>query len=169
MSKKHHKKNKHPKHQHEAVNEHKSHSHAQEKKSAPPSAGMQIMGWIGMVLLLAFLAVNIALSQMIHPLYQGVVDGNKTALVTFFKIAKNLPAFEPLKPEMQNSYLSLAEEIDGENITRQEKIKKIEALLVQYPKSRDLLYAASILYTDIGNKEKGAEYLQKARDIDPSL
>lgn len=166
MSKKHHQKNKHPKHQHEAAKEHQL---AHEKKSAPPSAGMQIMGWIGMVLLLILLAVNIALSQMIHPLYQGVVDGNKTALVTFFKIAKNLPAFQPLKPEMENSYKSLAKEIDGENITRQEKIKKIEALLVQYPNSRDLLYAASILYTDIGNKEKGAEYLERARMIDPSL
>ena len=106
---------------------------------------------------------------MIHPLYEGVVDGNKTALVTFFKIAKNLPAFQPLKPEMQDSYTALAQEIDGENVTRQEKIKKIEALLVEYPKSRDLLYAASVLYTDIGDKEKGAEYLQRARMIDPSL
>ena len=169
MSKKHHKKNKHPQPHHQVEKEHKTGDSSYEKKAGTPSTGLKVMGWIGMVLLLAFLAINIALSQMIHPLYQGVIDGNKTALVTFFKIAKNLPAFLPVKPEMQNSYLSLAKEIDGENITRQEKIKKIEALLIQYPNSRDLLYAASILYTDIGNKEKGAEYLQKARAIDPSL
>lgn len=165
MSKKNHKKGKHA----ESKKHPETSSHSVEKPAKPMSPIMQTLGWIGALVLLAFLAVNIGLSQMIHPLYQSVVDGDKAALVTFFKIAKNLPAFEPLKPDMHDSYLSLAKEIDGENITRQEKIKKIETLLQTYPNSRDLLYAAAVLYTDIGDKAKGTEYLQKARAIDPSL
>jgi tetratricopeptide (TPR) repeat protein len=152
--------------------QHTVHKHTEESKhpvQRQKFPGEDLLGWIGVICLMVFLAVNIAMSQTIHPLYQGVTDGDKKSLVTFFKIAKNIPAFAAVKPDMEDNYRILAKEIDGENVTRQEKIKKIETLLQQYPNSRDLLYAASVLYTDIGDKEKSAEYLQKARAIDPSL
>jgi tetratricopeptide (TPR) repeat protein len=145
----------------------------QQKKETPAaptgSVFWSVGQFIGMILLLILLSINIAGSQMVHPLYEGVVRGNKLALVTFFKIAKDLAAFQPLKPEMDKTYQTLANEIDKDNITRQEKINKLESVLSKSPKSRDILYALSVLYRDSGNPIKADEYLQKAREIDPSV
>lgn len=134
-----------------------------------PSFVMNLLSKCTLIVLMLFLSVNIVASQMVHPLYEGVIEGKQTALVTFFKIAKDLAAFQPVKPEMQESYMTLADEIDKDDITRQEKIRKLEGLLQKYPKSRDLLYAISLLYRDSGNPIKADEYLMKAREIDPAV
>lgn len=135
-----------------------------------PMSAMQILGsGIVMVMAILFLSVNIAASQIIHPLYSKLVNDDPQAWVTFFKITRYEPQAQDYLVDVQGKYQALQEEINADNSTRLEMIARLEELLVANPKARDVLFAISTLYKDSGDKEKAAEYLQRAQEVDPMI
>jgi tetratricopeptide (TPR) repeat protein len=116
-----------------------------------------------------FLSANLYASQMIHPIYQKLVDNEPAAWVSFFKIARNNEKTKPYLYEVSGKYRELQAEINADNSTRLEMITKLEESLSLNPQARDVLYGIAILYQESGDEAKAAEYLERARKVDPSL
>lgn len=146
------------------------HENREKNHAHKPHSAMHILG-TGMAVILgsAFLASNIVTSQLIHPLYNGLVNDDQQSWITFFKLSKNKPEFESYLKEVQGTYRELKPHMDGERVTKQETIRKLEDYLAQNPKARDVLYALSILYRETDDPVKADEYLRQAREIDPSV
>jgi len=114
--------------------------------------------------------INIFFSQNISPLYFQVAKENRQAVVNFLSQIKNYPAFGSFLATNKNIYDdSLEQEVFAESIKRKQTIENYEELLEQNPKSRDILYNLYLLYHEENNELKAAEYLKRAREIDPAL
>jgi tetratricopeptide (TPR) repeat protein len=120
-------------------------------------------------LVFMFLVTNILLSQVYPDFYNGIFIGDKASLVSFFKKADTSSYFPKLKEESSSIYKQLESEITSDVRNREKRIQKLEGLLKENPKSRDVLYALSILYEQSGDMAKSQEYLEKARSVDPSV
>lgn len=118
---------------------------------------------------LSYVVLNVVASQMVNPLYERFVAEEVEAQVAFYKIARTLPEFQDLYEANTLTLQSLEPEINKDDVTRLDKIRKLETLLEQNPNSRDLLYVISTLYQQSGDETSAQEYREKALQIDPSL
>lgn len=116
-----------------------------------------------------YLSINLYASQMIHPIYTRLVDNEPAAWVSFFKIARNNEETKPYLYEVSGKYRELQAEINADNSTRLEMIANLEQSLALNPQSRDVLFGIATLYKESGDDAKAAEYLERARKVDPSL
>lgn len=121
-------------------------------------------------LLLLLLVLNIAASQLLPTSYFSFIEGDRASAVELLKAVKFLPEFTTLANRQRQIY---GENIDSDLYTTEKnrsiRIFHLEQLLAQYPKSRDILYGLSVLYSDEGNAEKAQSYLKQAKAIDPMV
>ncbi|OGK19451.1 hypothetical protein A3G67_00625 [Candidatus Roizmanbacteria bacterium RIFCSPLOWO2_12_FULL_40_12] len=130
----------------------------------------QVGIYIGLASLALFLVLNIALSQIISPLYVNLVRNEREYMVEFLTDIKPLPVFSPK--------LSLYEDLYGEGVEvavfaeeqrRNNMINKLERILVINPSSRDTLYNLFLLYKQRDDLNTANVYFERAQNIDPAL
>lgn len=129
---------------------------------------------LGMMILVAVIVVYVGLnalaSQLVDPLYRGVVAGDDRAWVLFLKIAPQLPEFETeIAPYIDSRFAQYAEDLTADDLTRKEKIAQLEALLDEVPNAPAVLYALSSLYAQGNETEKAEEYREQAQARDPEV
>jgi tetratricopeptide (TPR) repeat protein len=119
---------------------------------------------------LMYLIANIYSSQSISSLFIGVVNDEKPSVIEYLKKIRNLPIF---KQELKNFSQIFGKDIIKEVLKEEEenkiKIKQLELALKKNPNSPQIFYALSILYNNLGDKNKAQEYLKKAQAIDPLI
>lgn len=118
--------------------------------------------------LFVYLLANCILTQTISPLYQQMVKSDREAAIVFLKYIRKLPVFERIYADQNALYNGeLRDGVFREELSRQEQVTKLEKAVKQYPNSRDVLYALSIIYREDGEVEKASYYLERAKQIDP--
>lgn len=121
-------------------------------------AGVIMIGLIG----------NIVGSQLIPSSYFAFVQEDKTAAVELLRAMKLRPEFPTLAGIQRSIYgPSIDQELFAEERGREERINELEELLKSNPKSRDVLYALSVLYKEKKDMSRSDAYLKRAREIDP--
>jgi hypothetical protein len=135
----------------------------------PASMGKIISYAVVGSLLTLLLAANIVYSQIVNPVWERMTNGDRVAQVQFFKIIKDMPVFAELRDLTSGTYATLQQDINADDVTRKDKIAKMEALLDENPDNPDLLYAISTLYRDGGDDAAADDYLQRARELDPLI
>ncbi len=117
-----------------------------------------------------WLAANIFSSQYVSPDYVGVVGNQKQSVISYLRKIKTWPKFMTELNNYKETYGDILEEevfkIDRE---RKEKIGKLEEFLTKNNQARDVLYGLYILYKEEGDNSKATEYLNRAKEIDPTL
>lgn len=131
--------------------------------------GRKIMIGLASFGLTIFLFLNIFAVQQVTPLYEDVANGEISALIRFFGKAKSLAEFQTIFPEVKQTFGLYEENVYAEDRKRQESIAQLELILQKNPQARDVLYALSKLYEKEENKLKAAEYLARAKQIDPQI
>ena len=117
-----------------------------------------------------FVLVNIFSSQIISSVYLRLVNEDRGAVVSFLKKIMPLPQFTNEYKNYQIVYgKSLENEVFSEKRAREKKINELEQILINGPKERDVLYGLYLLYRENGNDKTAGEYLERAKEIDPSL
>ncbi len=159
-----------------------------EKKTATTTAAQQksksakkvtidvgaVAQHLGMMIVVSviviFVGLNILSSQLVSPLYRGIVKNNDDAWVLFLKIAPELSSFETeIEPYVRGRYQEYAQALTADDLTRREKIAQLEQLLETSPDSPPVLYALSSLYAQGNDQEMADEYLERARALDPEV
>ena len=125
---------------------------------------------VGLILIFAFLFLNLAYSQIISPLYLKIANNDKVATVNFLQKIKNLPEYQNILGMNDNIYgQTIKPEILMFENKKRVMINNLEQQLIINPKARDILYSLYRLYLAEGDKNKAGEYLRRAKEIDPSL
>lgn len=100
----------------------------------------------------------------------GVMNGDVGSVVSYLKHIWGTPLFnlevETYKESGREDIVAKWSEIQQENIKR---IQSLEAATHLYPYSPELYYNLSLLYAENGDQKNANLYLQKARQIDPSI
>jgi tetratricopeptide (TPR) repeat protein len=154
-----------------SMKSHSAESHLKpEKKSGEQQSVMaHLMNLMLGTIALSYVVLNMIASQMVNPLYGRFVAEEVDAQVAFYKIARNLPEFQAVYGANAATIQSLEAEINKDDVTRLDTIRKLETLLDQNPNSRDLLYVIATLYQQAGDELNAGQYREKALQIDPSL
>lgn len=139
-------------------------------KYQPVSWRIKIFNFLFVILIFAFLFLNLTYSQMISPLYNQIINGDKKSTVNFLQDIKNLPIFTN---ELNKSKKLFGDGIENNvfqsDIERNIKIKELEQVLQKNPQSRDILYGLFQLYSEKGDKITADKYLEKAKTVDPNI
>ncbi len=125
---------------------------------------------LGYCILFLFLAANVALSQIISPLYFQLSQPNQQLIVEFLKAAKPLPLFKEKLILYKNMYGSeVEEEVFADDKQREALINQLEQILLGNPSQKDILYSLYLLYSDKGDLNTAAAYFKLAKEVDPTL
>lgn len=117
-----------------------------------------------------FLFLNITYSQFVSPIYTSLVAGKRLSAIEYLKRIKALRQFQQELAVYKKIYGdSIEEEVFRDDFERKKTIARLEQLLKQNSKARDVLYRLYLLHKEDGNEKKAAEYLQKAKDVDPTI
>ncbi len=127
-------------------------------------------GLLVFFILLLFISANILASQIISPVYLGVVNENQGSVISYLKKIRNLPLFVPeyrkfeviLGPQIWSGVFS-------KEIQRNGLINKLQSKLTLNSQSRDILYSLSLLYNAAGNTARSEKYLKLAKEVDPDI
>lgn len=124
-----------------------------------------------LVALGCFLVIaNIIASQQLPALFYSFIDGGRDAVASYLSHIKTLPLFQKEMVRYKNEFgVSLEEDVFREDVQRKKEIRAIEAELKKQPKSPDLLYSLALLYKEDRNNEMAALYLEKAKELDPTI
>lgn len=122
------------------------------------------------VLCVSLVAVNIFYSQRYNEHMYGVMEGEKSAIISYLKHIWGTPLFnlevENYQAEGKGDILSEWTNIQQKNAKR---IQDLENATHIYSYSPELYYNLHLLYLESGNREKARENLVKAQQIDPSI
>ena len=130
----------------------------------------KILNFLFVVLLFAFLFLNITSSQLISPYFFGFIKNDRAATVSFLQKIKDLPDYQNILRMHDNIYgKSIRAEINLEESKKKALINNLEQQLAINPKARDILYSLYQLYLTEGDKNKANYYLQRAKTVDPSI
>ena len=120
---------------------------------------------------LFIVSINIISAQQISPLYIGLVNGKRNNLIIFLKKTLTLP--------QSKRWLRIAKEKYGQQkiekavfATQEEqraRIKRLEQILKKNPNARDVLYALSVTYKQLGDDKLATYYFNKAKKVDPQV
>ena len=134
-----------------------------------------IYPYIG-VLLIAYLLGNIVVSQNVSPIYYTLSDLSlsKKSLhdgaFNFLMSIRKLPEFEQFLPRFIAVFgSSIGEDIKKEDDKRLAYFKNLEYIIEKSPKSRDALLKLYLYYVQENEPDKAIYYLNKAKEVDPSL
>lgn len=120
-------------------------------------------------LLFMFLIANILYSQIMPEEYFQLLQGKDEAFVSVIRQGKDTSFFKSLLPENKNTINAKEADIFADTHQRKAQIEILEETLTLNPESRDVLYALHLLYKGEGQMEESSRYLEKAREIDPSV
>ncbi|MEX1052258.1 MAG: tetratricopeptide repeat protein [Patescibacteria group bacterium] len=127
-------------------------------------------------LLIVYLLGNIVASQNVSPIYYNLSDSNisKKNLYDetfgFLVSIRNLPEFEEFLPRFEAVFGNIiSDDIKKHDEKQTLYFENLEFILDKNPKSRDALLKLYLYYIQQGNPEKAQEYLDKAKEIDPTL
>jgi len=128
-------------------------------------------GVFGLVIVLfLYLFFNVFSSQTISPVYFGVVNKDKKEVVQYLKTIRQQPLFISELQKYKNIYGNNIENgVFSEEKQKIDEIKNLEQILEKSPYSRDVLYRLYLLNKDLGNKQMTEEYLNRAKEIDPTI
>lgn len=130
----------------------------------------KILKFLFVVSLFAFLFLNLVFSQLISPYFFGFVNNDRAATVSFLQKIKDLPDYQIILKMHDNIYgKSIRTEINSEESKKKALINNLEQQLTINPKARDILYSLYQLYLAEGDKDKAGYYLQRAKEVDPSI
>lgn len=118
--------------------------------------------------LFLFLATNILFAVSLPDIDSMISDSNKE-LVDFMKRARKISSFQRVLYEMKTVFAAHEQEVYKDDRERQQKISRLEEILIINPKSRDVLYSLYLLYDKAGDEQKADEYLQRAKEVDPRV
>lgn len=150
-------------------------SSEKNSKDFHPRKGRRVLfrdlvgGLVLIPLALAFLAANIAASQVTVPRYRDLVENDRSAWIELFKAAEDRGEISILSRQYPTKYQQLRLEINRESQMRKDRIAALERDLAISPQSRDILYALSLLYRREGDLLTANSYLERARLIDPQV
>jgi hypothetical protein len=117
-----------------------------------------------------FLIFNIVSSQIISPIYFGLVEGGRKDTVVFLQKIRDLPEFETELKKYQEVYgKDIKEDVFEEENTQNKKIKNFEQTLERNTYSRDILYSLYLLHKQKGDDSTAETYLKQVRQIDPTF
>lgn len=113
---------------------------------------------------------NIIFSQRYNVNMYGVMRGEKTAILNYLKHIWGTPLFNL---ELSTYKMDGREEVLTDWTFFQQistkRIQSLEEVARLHPYSPELYYNLYLLYSERGQNIKAQEYLQKARQIDPSI
>lgn len=145
---------------------------ALSKKSAR-KVKRELVYWVWVtvfVCMVIILAGNIISSQSISPLYFRLATDDFPATVTLLKMIKSFPEYPEVFSMASKQFgESIEEEVIAPKLEREKLIRKLEDALAENPNSRDVLYSLAILYQDNGDDDRAAQFMSKAKEIDPSV
>jgi tetratricopeptide (TPR) repeat protein len=135
----------------------------------------KISPYIG-ALLIVYLLGNIIASQSVSPIYYNLSNPTLSKknlyeeALSFLISIRNLPEFEQFLPRFEAVFGSILSENIKEYDNKQSAyFKNLEYVIDKNPKSRDALLKLYLYYIQQGDPEKAQEYLDKAKEVDPSL
>lgn len=121
-------------------------------------------------ILTIFFLINFIFSQTVSPLFLGMVNYQRQAVVEYLKRIKLLPQFsDELKYYQRLFGMKTGDEVFKDERERKKEIAKLEQLLTKNDQARDVLYKLYLLYKADGNQTKAEEYLKMAKEIDPII
>ena len=127
-------------------------------------------------LLIVYLLGNIVVSQNISQSYFKLSDFSlpKSNLhneaFNFLISIRKLPEFETFLPRFKAVFgNSIEDDIKKEDGKRSIYFKNLEYIIEKNPKSRDALLKLYLYYIQENQPDKAIYYLNKAKEIDPSL
>lgn len=117
-----------------------------------------------------FLMINLISSQTISSIFFKFVNNDRKATVSFLQKIKDHPDYQIILKMHDNIYgKSIRSEIYSEESKKKALINNLEQQLTINPKARDILYSLYQLYLADGDKKKADYYLQRAKEVDPSI
>ena len=126
--------------------------------------------WAGYAILGLYLAINIALSQVVSPLYFSLIKEEYKTAISFLAVIKPLPIFQEKLALYENLYGNQIETaVFREELAKNSMINNFEQIMTLNPSARDILYNLFVLYQARGDEKKALEYFQRAHHIDPAL
>ncbi|MCR4277123.1 MAG: hypothetical protein NUV87_03265 [Candidatus Roizmanbacteria bacterium] len=130
----------------------------------------KILNFLFVILLFAFLFLNLVFSQLISPYFFGFVNNDRAATINFLHKIKDLPDYQNILRMHDNIYgKSIRAEINSEENKKKALINNLEQQLTINLKARDILYSLYQLYLAKGDKNKAADYLRRAKEVDPNV
>lgn len=126
--------------------------------------------FLGILFCAVLIAANIFVSQRFNSHMYGYMDEKNEDQLAYLKHIWGTPLFDleidSLKKENKTTILNQWEKIQQQNNKR---ISMMEDVVQSHPYSPELYYNLFLLYSENGNTPKAQEYLQKAKQIDPSI
>ncbi|QQG44329.1 MAG: hypothetical protein HYW86_00200 [Candidatus Roizmanbacteria bacterium] len=131
---------------------------------------------LGLSILMILLYKNIVASQAVSSLYFKIFNPSiigvedKNATVEFLRKIQVLPEYgNYLIMALDNYGSKIKAEVNKDYFHRKQEIERLESALNKNPKSRDINLALSKLYETQGSKKQAQFYLEKAKEIDPTI
>ncbi len=127
--------------------------------------------------LILYLALNIVASASISPVYFHLVNSLQggsvkkyESVVEFLKSVRTTPVFTEELAFYRAQYGTRVQDaVYANDKKRRATIGILEQLLQKNPRSPQVLYRLSLLYTEDGNVKKAQDYLEKAKELDPGI
>ncbi|MBI5127224.1 hypothetical protein HZA76_02090 [Candidatus Roizmanbacteria bacterium] len=136
--------------------------------NAPKNKSKKQLFFVFAIFLTFFVFLEIFFSQQISPVFFGLVNNDRKAIVEFLREIRTLPQFSKQLNYFESVFgSSLKTEVFSVEKAREEKIKKLEQMLEKNTQSRDILYSLYLLYKEKGDSLTAGKYLQLAKQVDP--
>lgn len=120
--------------------------------------------------ILVFLFLNVFLSQYVPPLYFQFMNDGQNAAAYYLQLIRPLHQFSSELARLSNIYgKGLEDAAYGREIEEKILIQNYEQILQKNPYARDILLRLFSMYIEKGDKKLALEYLQRAKEVDPSL
>jgi len=126
--------------------------------------------FLGILFCIVLVGANIVASQSFNTHMYGYMDGKDEDQLVYLKHIWGTSLYnqeiDALKKENKSTILGQWENVQQQNNKR---ISMMELTARSHPYSPELYYNLFLLYSENGNSPKAHEYLQKAKQIDPSI
>jgi tetratricopeptide (TPR) repeat protein len=115
-------------------------------------------------------AANILASQSFPQIMYDVMGGSTSATAEYLKRIWGTQQFAyEIKNIKEHNEESILKEMNAEESEQNKMIEALKSTIKQYPYAPEPYYNLSLIYAQRGQHERSLEYLQSARQIDPSL
>lgn len=115
-------------------------------------------------------AANILASQSYPQIMFDVMEGKTSATAEYLKHIWGTPQFVyEIKNIRDHKDEAILKEMNAEESAQNKMIESLKSTIKQYPYAPEPYYNLSLIYEQRGEHKKSLEYLQSARQIDPSL
>lgn len=125
---------------------------------------------IGYIAVFLLVIRNVTMSQNISPSYFQIVNQNRKGEIDFLQRIQTLPEYEKYLDLGRKLYgEDMEKEVNRDALKRKAEISHLESILRLNPQARDVLYGLSKFYRVQGDVVKADIYLEKAKEVDPTI